>query len=151
MILGALVAVVPLVLLYLALRLNRLRFREEGTLDLRVALYLRVLQLRKRSRPDGGDPSHLQERREELESVSRRFAGGGPRMALEQDLVVPGPGGPVPVRHYRRSADGESKPILVYLHGGSFALGSIDTHNNICRCLAATASRSSCDKVVQSQ
>jgi acetyl esterase len=60
-------------------------------------------------------------------------------MALEQDLVVPGPGGPVPVRHYRRSADGESKPILVYLHGGSFALGSIDTHNNICRCLAATA------------
>jgi acetyl esterase len=139
MILGALLAVAPLALFYLALRLNRLRFREEGTLDLRVAVYLRLLQMRKRWRPDALDPAHLEERRGELESLARRFAGGGPRMALEQDLEIPGPGGPVPARHYRRAPGGAPRPILLYLHGGSFALGSIDTHNNVCRALAAAA------------
>jgi len=139
MILGALLAVVPLLLLYLVLRLNRMRFREVGTLDLRVAVYLKLLQLRKRSKSEAHDLAHLGARRAELESLARRFAGGGPRMAVERDLEVPGPAGPVPVRHYRRSRDGTPGPILLYLHGGSFALGSVDTHNNVCRALAAAA------------
>jgi acetyl esterase len=139
MILGALIALVPLLLLYLALRVNRMRFREEGTLDLRVAVTLRVIQLRKRSRGEARDRAHLEARRAELESLARWFARGGPRMAVERDLEVPGPAGAVPMRHYRRSRDGGLRPILLYFHGGSFALGSPNTHTNICRALAAAA------------
>ncbi|MBN1838292.1 MAG: alpha/beta hydrolase [Spirochaetales bacterium] len=150
MILGLLIAVVPLLALYLALRLNRLRFREEGTLDFRVAVMVQLLQRTKRSRgsdaaesPSVGHPSaqqpSLEEQRAELESLTRRFARGGPRMAIERDLQIPGPAGLIPVRHYRRSPGPDERPVLLYLHGGAFALGSIDTHDNVCRALAAAA------------
>jgi len=150
MILGLLVAVVPLLVLYLALRLNRLRFREEGTLDFRVAVMVQLLQRNKRSpgtdaagpspaeHPSARQPS-LEDQRAQLESLTRRFARGGPRMAIERDLEIPGPAGLIPVRHYRRSAGQDSRPVLLYLHGGAFALGSIDTHANVCRALAAAA------------
>jgi acetyl esterase len=139
MILGVLVVIVPLLLLYLALRINRLRFRDEGTLDLRSAVAIRLVQFGKRARGKSAGALSLEQQRAELDALARRFAGGGPRMAVERDLELPGPGGPIPVRHYRRSADENLRPILLYLHGGSFALGSIDTHDNVCRALAAAA------------
>ena len=36
------------------------------------------------------------------------------------DLSVPGPAGPIPVRHYRATDAGA--PLLVFYHGGGFAL-----------------------------
>jgi len=139
MILGLVVVIVPLLVLYLVLRLNRLRFRPEGTLDLRVAVVMKLLQRGKPSGSQAGEEPSLHQQRRELESLSRRFAGGGPRMDLERDLKAPGPAGPIPVRHYSPSSDPERRPILLYLHGGSFALGSIDTHGNVCRALASAA------------
>ncbi|MBN1836268.1 MAG: alpha/beta hydrolase [Spirochaetales bacterium] len=140
MIAGLLVAVVPLLALYLLLRVNRLRYREEGTLDLRVAVMLGLAQRGKRSHAlDAAGLRPVEEQRAELEALTRRFANGGPRMAMERDLEVPGPAGPVPVRHYRPAPEPQGSPILVYLHGGAFALGSIDTHANVCRALAAAA------------
>ncbi|MEV5570029.1 alpha/beta hydrolase [Spirillospora sp. NPDC052269] len=56
------------------------------------------------------------------------------------DLDVPGPAGPVPVRLYRpvpRSAG--PLPALVYLHGGGWVLGGIESVDAVCRDLAAEA------------
>ncbi|MGZ4676950.1 MAG: alpha/beta hydrolase [Acidimicrobiia bacterium] len=52
-----------------------------------------------------------------------------------EDREAPGPHGPVPVRVYR-PAGADPKPLLVYYHGGGWVLGSLATHDDICRRLA---------------
>lgn len=55
---------------------------------------------------------------------------------MVRDLNAEGPAGPIPLRLYRFSKAGGSLPVLVYFHGGGFVLGSIETHDHICRELA---------------
>lgn len=47
--------------------------------------------------------------------------------------------GGVPCRHYRL-AGAEEAPVLVYLHGGGFVLGGLDSHDDVCAELCAGAS-----------
>jgi acetyl esterase len=47
------------------------------------------------------------------------------------DLTVAGPGGPVPIRLYRPAVRGPL-PVLLYLHGGGYVLGGLDSHDDIC-------------------
>jgi acetyl esterase len=49
-----------------------------------------------------------------------------------EDRVIPGAAGPIPIRIYTPAGAGPF-PILVYLHGGGWVLGSIETHEPICR------------------
>jgi acetyl esterase len=42
--------------------------------------------------------------------------------------------GSIPVRIYRPQASG-SLPTIVYLHGGGFVIGDLDTHEGVCRLL----------------
>jgi acetyl esterase len=49
--------------------------------------------------------------------------------------TIPGPAGAIPVRVYRPSAAAEL-PIVVWFHGGGWVLGSLDTHDNLCRQLS---------------
>ena len=63
---------------------------------------------------------------------------GGVDMAELVDRVVPGPDGTdLPLRTYRPSGVGERPPVVVYLHGGGWTIGSVDTHDEPCRALAA--------------
>lgn len=58
-----------------------------------------------------------------------------------QSITIEGPGGDLPLRLYRPNTDREQPlPVLVYLHGGGFVIGNIDTHDNVCRALANRAS-----------
>ncbi len=50
--------------------------------------------------------------------------------------TAPGVLGGIPVRVYR-PAGGDPKPLIVYYHGGGWVLGSLTTHDGICRGLAA--------------
>lgn len=53
------------------------------------------------------------------------------------DRTVPTPAGEVPVRVYFAGADAEQAVgAVVYIHGGAFFLGSLDTHDHIARHLA---------------
>lgn len=61
----------------------------------------------------------------------------GPAMAHEEDRRIPGPGGEIRIRIYR--PQGASGAALVYVHGGGWVLGNLDTHNNQCRNLAQAA------------
>jgi acetyl esterase len=56
-------------------------------------------------------------------------------VAAVKDLEVPGPAGQVPVRVYRPSEQPDL-PVLVYFHGGGWAICSIETHDVTCRELA---------------
>jgi acetyl esterase len=59
------------------------------------------------------------------------------RLALHdvQDRVLPTAAGQVPVRVYT-PAEQDTYGVIVYLHGGAFFLGSLDTHDHVCRELA---------------
>jgi acetyl esterase len=60
-----------------------------------------------------------------------------PLHALE-NLIVPGPGGPLPLRLYRPNGD-RSLPLVLFMHGGGFVLGDLDTHDSICSVIAHEA------------
>ena len=49
-----------------------------------------------------------------------------------EDVTVPGPAGDIPARVYRPEADGPV-PTVVFLHGGGFVLGDLDTHDDHAR------------------
>jgi acetyl esterase len=61
-------------------------------------------------------------------------------VASVRDLSIPGPGGPLTVRQYTPETDGGGPyPVLVYLHGGGWVIGSVDTHDATCRAFADAA------------
>lgn len=51
-----------------------------------------------------------------------------------RDAVIPGPGGALPVRVY--APKGAGLPVLVYLHGGGWVLGDLDSVDPLCRIFA---------------
>ena len=48
------------------------------------------------------------------------------------DTTIPSPAGPLGIRVYRPDG-GPPRPIFVYLHGGGWTLGDLDTHDTVCR------------------
>lgn len=64
-----------------------------------------------------------------------------PALARVQDLRIPARDGhPLPARLYAATpapSGAPGLPALLYLHGGGFTVGSIDTHDTLCRVLAA--------------
>ena len=56
-------------------------------------------------------------------------------VAYTRDIEVEGPHGPVPMRAVRPTVDGTLPTVVVY-HGGLWALGSLDSIEDICREIA---------------
>jgi acetyl esterase len=67
---------------------------------------------------------------------SMRLPVPGESVASIQDLRVPGPGGEIPVRLYAPANAAAPSGALVYFHGGGWVIGSIETHENLCKALA---------------
>jgi len=56
-------------------------------------------------------------------------------LARVEELHIPGGDGePLPARLYAPSSD--RLPVLLYLHGGGFTIGNLETHDSLCRQLA---------------
>lgn len=68
--------------------------------------------------------------RQQLEALSAGFRQNIP-VAGVTNLSIPGPAGPIAARHYR--PDAQAAPLLVFYHGGGQVIGSIDTHDDLCR------------------
>ena len=64
---------------------------------------------------------------------------GGPKTPVGgvRDFEIPGEAGPLRVRHY--APPGGSRDLLVYLHGGGFVIGDLETHDEPCRVLCLRA------------
>lgn len=64
--------------------------------------------------------------------------GAGDATVEADDHRVPGPAGEVPVRTYRPAGSGDAPlATLVWFHGGGWVIGDLDTHEALCRDLAA--------------
>jgi acetyl esterase len=81
----------------------------------------------------------VSEARANRSSAARLF--GGPPVAVDrvQDLDVAGPAGPIKGRLYVPDHRSAAVPLLVYFHGGGWVICDLDTHDNVCRLLAAHA------------
>jgi len=66
------------------------------------------------------------------------LSGPGPRLARVGDLVIDGPHGWLPLRAYAPSADA-GLPIVAYLHGGGWTVGSIASFDGVARTLAVAS------------
>ena len=80
-------------------------------------------------------PDSVEVRRAEM----RRAAGlGMPTWTgiYVTERRIPGPAGDIPVRIYRRMGRPEAVPAIVYLHGGGWVVGDLDSHDSSCRLLA---------------
>jgi acetyl esterase len=65
-----------------------------------------------------------------------------PEVGRTEDLTIPMRSGPRPARtYYPRGADetAETRPALVYYHGGGWTIGNIETHDTLCRRLCSNA------------
>ena len=64
-----------------------------------------------------------------------------PHVYQVKEYEVPGAGGPIPVRLYRgaETAVVATLPVLVFYHGGGWMLGTLDTHDWMCRSIANKA------------
>jgi acetyl esterase len=74
-----------------------------------------------------------------LGRLTRVVAGAAlPGVSVER-LTIPGPAGPLPGRLYVPDGLPAPAPLAVHYHGGGWVLGDLDTHDQVCRFLAARA------------
>ena len=58
-------------------------------------------------------------------------------LARIEDFACPGPGGDIPLRLYDARAERGPSPLLVFIHGGGFVAGNIDSYQRTCSEIAA--------------
>ncbi|ORB32492.1 alpha/beta hydrolase [Mycolicibacterium parafortuitum] len=74
--------------------------------------------------------------RTQLEVLAAGFQKHIP-VASVTNLTVDGADGPINARHYR--TDAEDAALLVFFHGGGHVIGSIDSHDDLCREICRSA------------
>jgi acetyl esterase len=77
--------------------------------------------------------------RERMRHDARVHAGNKISVRAVRDLSIPGPAGAIGARHYVPESRDAAAPLIVFYHGGGFALGDLDTHDEPCRALCRYA------------
>jgi acetyl esterase len=80
----------------------------------------------------------LAKQRRSWDELCRAFASPRPEGMRSIDVAVPRQDGSVNVRVYRPAGD-KIRPGLLYMHGGGWVLGSIETHDDMCAEMAQGA------------
>ena len=69
-----------------------------------------------------------------------------PKVGEVSERTIPGPDGEITIRIYRpvdvgpASPAGDQTPALMFFHGGGWVIGTIDTHDTVCRALTEATS-----------
>ena len=98
-------------------------------LDAQIAGFLQQLEAA------GAQPFHALppvEAREAFSKLNAMLPGSSAPVASIDNRSVPGPAGEIPVRVYTPEGDGPF-PVLVYIHGGGFVIGSLDDYEPVCQ------------------
>jgi acetyl esterase len=110
---------------------------DDGELDPTVQL---ILALQRRRGMLGVSAGTAEATRRRMRTQTALAAGVPTPVGRVHQLRVPGADGLLSARHYAPPADGPGlKPLLVFLHGGGFAAGDLDTHDEPCRLLCRHA------------
>ena len=83
-----------------------------------------------------GQPT-VEEMRSRTSSGQSVLLGTGDPSVAASDRTVPGPVGGIPVRVYVPPSGTAPRGLVVFYHGGGFVICGLDTHDAICRDLAA--------------
>jgi acetyl esterase len=104
------------------------------TLDPEMQLMLRLIRL---DGPAVETRSISRGRRQVV--ASSQLVGGTPPIGAVTDRTIAGPGGDLPLRFYTPRGLTGPAPALVFLHGGGWIYGDLDSHDATCRFLAEEA------------
>lgn len=89
-------------------------------------------------RPPGQVPV-LAESRRGLQVLAAKLDLPCPAQVQTRDLTLPGAAGPLAARIYDTDLSASGRPALLFLHGGGWVQGGIDTHDGLCGQLALEA------------
>lgn len=89
-------------------------------------------------RPPGVTPV-LEDSRRGLRALAARLDLPRPAAVQVRDLMLPGAAGPLAARLYDTDLGAQGRPALLFLHGGGWVQGGIDTHDGLCGQLALEA------------
>jgi acetyl esterase len=95
-----------------------------------------LIPLLREMNPQGGlAPFTVEEKRQAYRKAISRSGQPEP-VADVTDRKLPGSAGQIPVRIYRPRLSESILPVVLYIHGGGFMSGDLDTHDPVCRSLA---------------
>lgn len=100
-----------------------------------IELLLGIIAAGNRRASAAGPITSARRARREFVAQSR-IVGGNPPIGAVTDRTIDGPDGAIGLRFYTPRGLTESSPGLVFLHGGGFVLGDLDSHDALCRVLA---------------
>lgn len=113
---------------------NKLNSLQRMTDEMRKVVDFEIKQSQEIAQSDYIDPND-----KNAYIISRKYWNeGGPTVSRALDEIIDGPYGPIPIRiYYTESAVQSSyNRCIIYIHGGGFVVGNIDTHDGIIRRLA---------------
>ena len=112
---------------------NTWRHTPYGLLHPNAAILLKFIKIRGMDLfADNHTPSEIRQIRAKSDWLVQKKPAP---VARVKESFLPGPDGPVPVRIYSPSQD-MILPVIIYYHGGGWMMGSLDSHDNVCRSLS---------------
>jgi acetyl esterase len=81
--------------------------------------------------------ANVDKARARMRRDARVHSGQPIAVGAVHELTYPGAAGPLGARHYVPRGNARGAPLLLFIHGGGFALGDLDTHDLPCRALCA--------------
>ena len=105
------------------------------TLDPHLAMVL-AFEQRFRPAPEGRT---IEQQRASMNESARIAAGRPIPVGSVRDLTVDGAEGPLRARLFSPAPSGSPRPLVVFLHGGGWVVGDIDSHDQPCRLLSRYA------------
>lgn len=89
-------------------------------------------------RVPGVEPT-LADSRRSLQILAEKFDTPSPARVAKTDVTLPGGAGERPARIYDTRPEAGERPTLLYIHGGGWVQGGIDTHDGLCGQIAFEA------------
>jgi acetyl esterase len=85
----------------------------------------------------------VQVQRQIYRDMAQALGLPAPDIGTVAEITIPGPAGALRLRVYqpKQCVPGELLPVLLFIHGGGFVIGDLDTHDKVCRTLCAQANR----------